>query len=189
MVRTAVTLALVLALVAVAVLMAGCPKPDDDPGVAGPGPMGPGPAANAVADETDNAEATADTTESAANTEPDEAVTGGEIAWVSDYEEGLKTAQAENKPVMIDIFSYSCGPCLDMDDKTWPDPEVVEKAKEFVCIKTDTAVDDSAAMKYGTQYIPHLVFAKPDGTKIMDDVGFKSPSDMIAMMDKALAVQ
>ena len=47
-----------------------------------------------------------------------------------DYEEGLKMAKAENKPILIDFTGYACVNCRRMEEKVWSDPEVYNIMKE-----------------------------------------------------------
>jgi len=59
------------------------------------------------------------------------------IYWQHDYEEALQLAESQNKPVLIDFYTDWCTFCTEMDEKTYKDPIVIEKATNFVCVKVD----------------------------------------------------
>lgn len=73
-----------------------------------------------------------------------------------DYEEGLKKARAENKPVLIDFTGYACVNCRRMEENVWSKPEVLDLMKaNFIVVSL--YVDDKAElpadkqMKYTTK--------------------------------------
>ncbi|HET9056563.1 MAG TPA: cytochrome c biogenesis protein CcdA [Chitinophagaceae bacterium] len=52
-----------------------------------------------------------------------------------DYEEALRIAKAENKPILIDFTGWACVNCRRMEEKVWVDPDVVAKMKnDFVVV-------------------------------------------------------
>jgi Thioredoxin-like len=52
-----------------------------------------------------------------------------------DYENGLKMARAENKPILLDFTGYACVNCRRMEENVWSQPEVFKIMKEkFIII-------------------------------------------------------
>ena len=52
-----------------------------------------------------------------------------------DYEQALKIARAEHKPVLIDFTGWACVNCRRMEEKVWVDPGVITKMKnDFVVV-------------------------------------------------------
>lgn len=52
-----------------------------------------------------------------------------------DYEEALRIAKAENKPILIDFTGWACVNCRRMEEKVWVDPDVAAKMKnDFVVV-------------------------------------------------------
>ncbi|HEY0677576.1 MAG TPA: cytochrome c biogenesis protein CcdA, partial [Chitinophagaceae bacterium] len=43
-----------------------------------------------------------------------------------DYEEALKLAKAQNKPLLIDFTGWACVNCRRMEENVWPDPKVFQ---------------------------------------------------------------
>lgn len=54
---------------------------------------------------------------------------------LKDYEEALKLAKAQNKPILIDFTGWACVNCRRMEEKVWPDSKVAKMMKEdFVVV-------------------------------------------------------
>jgi thiol:disulfide interchange protein DsbD len=47
-----------------------------------------------------------------------------------DYEQGLKCAKEQNKPVFIDFTGHGCVNCREMEARVWSDPRVLKRLKE-----------------------------------------------------------
>ncbi|UCF38513.1 MAG: thioredoxin family protein [Acidobacteriota bacterium] len=58
--------------------------------------------------------------------------------WLSNYEEALEVAQAENKPIFIDFTGYTCTNCRWMEANIFPLPEVQELFRRFVLVRLYT---------------------------------------------------
>ncbi len=68
-----------------------------------------------------------------------------------DYEEGLKMAKAENKPILLDFTGYACVNCRRMEENVWSDPEVYNIMKEkFIVISL--YVDDKKNLPAAEQF-------------------------------------
>ncbi|HVK96276.1 MAG TPA: thioredoxin family protein, partial [Flavisolibacter sp.] len=54
---------------------------------------------------------------------------------LKDYEEALKVAKQQNKPILIDFTGWACVNCRRMEENVWPDAEVKSLMKEqFVVV-------------------------------------------------------
>ena len=68
-----------------------------------------------------------------------------------DYEEGLKMAKAENKPILLDFTGYACVNCRRMEEKVWSQPEVYKLMREkFIVISL--YVDDKKKLPAAKQF-------------------------------------
>jgi thiol:disulfide interchange protein DsbD len=120
----------------------------------------------------------------------------GGIKWTHNVNDGLARAKKQGKPVMIDFMAVWCPPCRAMEDSTFSDRTVVEKASAFVPVRIDIEKQRKVASKYGAlarKYggigIPNILFLSADGTKLKHVVGYYGPRELVAAMDSALAVQ
>ncbi|MDR1974586.1 MAG: thioredoxin family protein [Bacteroidales bacterium] len=51
-----------------------------------------------------------------------------------DYEEGLKCAKEQNKPVFLDFKGHACANCKKTETDIWSDPRVQEMLKKYIII-------------------------------------------------------
>jgi thioredoxin-related protein len=47
-----------------------------------------------------------------------------------DFDEGLKVAQAQNKPIFVDFTGYGCVNCRKMEENVWNKPEILKMLQE-----------------------------------------------------------
>ncbi len=119
------------------------------------------------------------------------------IKWLG-YEEGLKAAKEQGKPVCLIFYTSWCPHCANYS-KLFSDPKLVEKAKSFVMVRLDSDKNKEVSGKYKPdgEYIPRTFFLSSDGT--LDDslaearpqykyfYSESDPSSVLAGMDRALA--
>ena len=68
-----------------------------------------------------------------------------------DYEEGIRMAKAENKPILLDFTGYACVNCRRMEENVWSDPEVYKLMKEnFIVVSL--YVDDKKKLPASEQF-------------------------------------
>ncbi len=93
-----------------------------------------------------------------------------------DYDQALRVAQAEDKPLFIDFTGKGCVNCREMEQSVWSDPRVLELLeKEFVVCAL--YVDVKADLPEEEQYISEY-----DG-KLKNTLGKKNADFQIKMFD------
>ena len=79
-----------------------------------------------------------------------------------DYEQALKCAQEQNKPLFIDFTGHGCVNCREMEQSVWSDPRVLEILRnEYVIVAL--YVDDKTSLPKEEQYVSEY-----DGKKNAD---------------------
>ena len=69
-----------------------------------------------------------------------------------DYEEGLKMAREQHKPILLDFTGYACVNCRRMEEKVWSRPEVYKLMKEkFIVISL--YVDDKKKLPAEARFV------------------------------------
>jgi len=68
-----------------------------------------------------------------------------------DYEQALKCARAQNKPLFIDFTGHGCTNCREMEAVVWSDPEVLRRLKEDYIIVA-LYVDDKTELPESEWY-------------------------------------
>src|SRR5208283_2288937 len=92
------------------------------------------------------------------------------------FEAAAKAAASEGKLVFIDFFTTWCGPCKQLDARTWSDPAVGRLVGEkAVALKIDAEKQSDLAVLYRIDAYPTLLLLKADGTEIDRLVGFREP--------------
>jgi uncharacterized protein YyaL (SSP411 family) len=115
-----------------------------------------------------------------------------EINWMA-YDEGLKKAKAENKPIFIDFTAKWCGWCKKMDRETFSKPEVIELINNnFIAVKVDGDSErelnidgykitekNLTRVEFGIRGYPSFWFLKPDGTRLGMIRGYRTADYMM----------
>ncbi len=119
------------------------------------------------------------------------------IKWMA-YEDGLKAAKEQGKPVCLIFYTSWCPHCANYA-KVFSDAKVVEKAKSFVMIRLDSDKNKDVSGKYKPdgEYIPRTFFLSSEGA--LDEGLSESrpqykyfynendPASILGGMDRALA--
>jgi thiol:disulfide interchange protein DsbD len=109
-----------------------------------------------------------------------------ELTWMT-YSSGLSEGIKHEKPILVDLYAEWCGPCKQMDAITYQDPSVIGMIQEeFIAVKVDTDLEPSLAYQYSVQYIPTIVYLKPNGDEVHRTVGYRSVSQILVDMQTAL---
>lgn len=108
-------------------------------------------------------------------------VRGQRVEWITDYQVGLDSAKKAGRPMLVDFTATWCDPCLEMERKFWPNPEVVELSKNFVCVRLNFDTERDVADKYLVRAIPNVVFADPWGRGLNSQLGFGSGSEAVIL--------
>jgi thiol:disulfide interchange protein len=93
-----------------------------------------------------------------------------------DYEQGLKCAREQNKPLFIDFTGHGCTNCREMEAVVWSDPAVLERLKnDFVIVAL--YVDDKTQLPES-----EWIVSKYDN-KVKKTIGKKNADIQITNLD------
>lgn len=107
----------------------------------------------------------------------------------SSWEEILKKAKEENKPVFLDAYASWCGPCKWMAKEIFTQKEVGKFYNQnFICAKIDMEKGEGIelAEKYGVNAYPTLLYIQPNGELAYKAVGAKEANNFIETGKRAL---
>lgn len=109
------------------------------------------------------------------------------ITWIYSYEDALKAASAQNKPIMAGFYTTWCGWCRKLDETSYVDGAVVAASKEYVCLKVDAEKRRDVAGGYGVRTMPSILFLDPSGRVIWREFGYRDPSSLAGRMREVLS--
>lgn len=95
-----------------------------------------------------------------------------QINWLKEYGEASRIAVETGKPMLLDFTASWCKPCREMEKDFWTRTDVIEAAKNFVCVKIDLDQNAKLADKYGVSAIPNIVSTDSWGNGLMFHRGF-----------------
>ena len=119
--------------------------------------------------------------------------------WETDFNKGLETARAENRPVMVEFTGSDwCPPCMQLRANVFSKPDFQKEAqKNFVLLELDyprskeqsaevKAANQKLAEQYGVTGFPTVVFADASGKPFGGFVGGRPREDVMKAMQDAL---
>jgi len=101
-----------------------------------------------------------------------------------DYDDALKTAKAENKPLLLYFYSNTCYYCGVMDKNTLADSDVSSTLKhDFVYLRIDVDRSKDLARLYRITGTPSSWFLEPTGKRIFEAPGYMPKSDYKTILE------
>jgi len=112
-----------------------------------------------------------------------------EMEWiVNDEERALELAASEGKPLIMDFYADWCVACVELDEKTWNKPDVVNRLEDFVRLKFDFTRETEWAKEMKRKYeitgMPTVILFGESGEEVARFAGFLPPSDFIALLNQ-----
>jgi thiol:disulfide interchange protein len=123
---------------------------------------------------------------------PGPAVKSG-IDWNRNLKAAFELAARQDKPLMVEFMAEWCPSCKMMEDSTFVDPGVIEKAGRFIPVRIDVDKQKdvarqykASARKYGGIGIPNILFMTRDGVRLKHSIGYMDAATLTAVMDSVL---
>ncbi|MCI0412678.1 thioredoxin family protein [bacterium] len=115
-----------------------------------------------------------------------------EIHWQPYSLDKLQQALLQNQPVMMDFYADWCIPCLELDHRTFTDPQVIAASEGYVKLKVDfTQYDSPDAQALQQQFnimgVPTILFLGPNGRETDRITGFLPPDEFLLRMTTLLS--
>lgn len=103
------------------------------------------------------------------------------------YEEALKEAKKQKKPIFLDFYADWCMPCKQMEKYSFTDPDLAETINEnFIPFKVnvDYFWGMDVAESFHIKTYPTIIFADKKGKEKSRAVGFKTAEELKVIADK-----
>ena len=88
------------------------------------------------------------------------------IPWRHDYEAALATAQAEHKPLMVDVSTTWCAACKRLDETVFSRPDVAQASQAFVPVRVDADKRPDLKQRFSVSGFPTIIFLSPEQKEI-----------------------
>jgi thiol:disulfide interchange protein DsbD len=109
--------------------------------------------------------------------------------WVESERDGIRTASAESRPVILDFTADWCGACQELAHRTFSDPRVKEEATRFVAIRVDsTQMDDAVTAlheKYHVRGLPTVILLGSNGHESSRVTEFMEAERFLPLLEQA----
>ena len=114
------------------------------------------------------------------------------VKWEESYASAVKRAQAEKKPILMDLWAEWCPPCQYLRTKVFPTPEAQKALAKFVPLSVMVEFKDrkpieegvKLAKRFNLEAYPTLVILDSSGKEIRRQVGaFPSGADLANWME------
>ena len=109
----------------------------------------------------------------------------------AELDAALAQAEADGRPVMLDFYADWCTACIEMEVRTFADPQVQARLRGAVLLQVDVtrnSRDDRALLKRFDLFgPPGVIFFDPQGQEQTDlrVIGFANASDFLAILARA----
>lgn len=102
------------------------------------------------------------------------------LKWYNNYEDGLKAAQEQGKPIFMYFWTIWCTYCEDLHKYVYSDPQVNEILKnDFVLVAIDMDVNKKDTNRFNVNAPPHEIFLTKDGNIITRIPGYIPRDDFL----------
>ncbi len=109
------------------------------------------------------------------------------LTWQTFNPTSVKSAIASGRPVIIDFYADWCAPCHELEDKTFADPRVAAKLKEYARFKVNmtkrTGENQKLAAMYGVRGVPTIILYA-NGKETARLTGFEPPERFLPRLNQ-----
>lgn len=113
-------------------------------------------------------------------------VARGNIDFIQGYSDGYQRAQEEGKPMLVFFTAQWCNFCHQMEAEAFTDSQVVQLARQFVCVLVDADQEPSVCQEFRVRGYPTIQFLSARGVPLNRMTGKRPAQHVVAQMQAAL---
>jgi thioredoxin-related protein len=110
------------------------------------------------------------------------------IAWIEDYDQGVKLAKENNKPLLLMFYKPGANFYVAAKNKTYIDPDVKKYVEaNFIPVSINCSEHPDLAEKFDIGYYPTHYVKHPEHDELFGPrLGMDEPADFIKQIQKLL---
>ncbi len=108
------------------------------------------------------------------------------VEFLSDYDSARETAKKENKPLLLFFYTPKCVYSRQMLNETFRNKEVLDFAKQFICLQIDESRSRELCEELDVNATPTIQFMTPDGTLLQRLTAKKTADQLLLQMHVAI---
>jgi thioredoxin-like negative regulator of GroEL len=89
-----------------------------------------------------------------------------ETKWLTSLDKALEQARAENKPVIVDLYTDWCIYCKDLENKIFPAKEVAAELEKYVAVRINGDESKDIVFKFSVRGYPTILLLDKNGNFI-----------------------
>lgn len=102
-----------------------------------------------------------------------------EIVWSDSYKKALDHARIKSTPIVLEFYTDWCGYCKILENKIFPEPEVVRLLENFTTLRINAERNPEIANLYRASEYPTVLFLDKNGAYLDRIVGLPNTSAFI----------
>ncbi len=105
------------------------------------------------------------------------------LPWQPFDDAAVQAAVQSGSPVIVDFYADWCGPCRELDERTFSDPLVAAQLANYARFKADftTGADDEVKKSYAVHGMP-TVIVYSSGEEAFRKTGFFPPQELLELL-------
>ncbi len=112
------------------------------------------------------------------------------IRWAKNYKSALAASKSSGKLIMVDFYTDWCKWCKVLDQKVYPDSQIVGEARRFSSVKVNAEKEGKAlAARYGIHTYPNILFINSSEDAVYSIGGYAPTEMFLKEMGQALKAE
>ena len=106
------------------------------------------------------------------------------IAWLSDWEEGVRRARRERKPILVDVYQDDCSGCIRLEEETLADPGIrAEVGSRFIPVRLHLFRDRAVTRPWQVFWTPTVLFGDRSGKIRYTSINYLPAAEFLDVLD------
>lgn len=106
------------------------------------------------------------------------------IPWLTSFDEAVKEARSQRKPILVDVYQDNCGGCDKLVDVTFSDARIAAAIVDrFIPAHLHLRKDSAFSRQWQVFWTPTILFADRSGKVRYQSPNFLPPEEFLDLLD------